>query len=219
VSDDKGGVLCETKEYVVEAKEKPPQTNQVELDLQERWARELQGEKAAMQRHRDGSADLGVHQLPWDMAASESSPRHDGSGSRGGAGFAGGGAAALGGGGPQATLLWRTPPLLDQSLWPEVKGDASTERDAQRQRRAMVPEARYHSAADIPATPHEPPEHEQLPQRDVRLTPTIPLEPVPQPEPGPSEPPMQEMPALANLQEMNGMQGGGMQMGRMGMQQ
>ena len=95
----------------------------------------------------------GVYQLPWDMG--ETSPRQDG-GSRG-AGFAGGGAAPLGGG-PQATLPWCTPPLLDQSLWPEVKGDLSTERDAQRQRRAMVPEARYHSAADIPATPHEPPE-------------------------------------------------------------
>ena len=132
LSDDKGGVLCETKEYVVEAKEKPQSGNQVELDLQARWARELQGEKAALQRHRNGSADLDVQQLPWGLGAGETSPR--GEGSRG-AGFAGGG------GGPQPTLQWHTPPLLDQSLWPEAKGDLSTERDTQRQRRAMVPEA------------------------------------------------------------------------------
>jgi hypothetical protein len=33
-----------------------------------------------------------------------------------------------------------------------------------------VPEARYQSGADMPATPHEPLEVEQLPQRDVRVS-------------------------------------------------
>jgi len=222
LTDDKGGVLCETKEYVVEQKDKAPQAQTAELegrsDLQERWARELQGEKAAMQRRRDGSLDLGVHQLPWGMVATEPSARPDAQADRRGAG-AGGAPPA----GPQETLQWRTPPLLDQSLWPEVKGDLSTERDAQRQRRAMVPEARYHSVQDMPATPHEPPEHEQLPQRDVRLTPTIPLEPVPQPEPGPPEPQMQMQMQMQQMQEISSLdnhlggemlpQHGGMQMG------
>ena len=95
--------------------------------------------------------------------------------------------------------------MLSSALWPEVKGDASTERELQRQRRATSPEARYHSPQDVPATPFEPAEHDQLPQRDMRLTPTIPLEPVAQPEPGPSDA-QQQMMGMPN--EMHGMMHG-----------
>ena len=43
---------------------------------------------------------------------------------------------------------WRVPPLLDERLWPEVKGDYSREREIQRERRSTCPERLAKSATD-----------------------------------------------------------------------
>lgn len=153
LSDSKGAVVCETKEYVVEAKEKHVQV----ADFQQGYLAERQNEKLAMQGHRDGSLDLSVQ---WGMMGS-AQPHHHHQPHQPQPQPAG----------PVETIPWRTPPLLDQSLWPEVKGDQSAEREMQRERRARFPAARYQSLQDVPPTPHEPPEHEQLPRRDDRLTP------------------------------------------------
>ena len=117
------------------------------------------------------------------------------------------------------------PPLLDQALWPEVKGDASSERDLQRARRGATPEARFLSLADVPPTPHEPPEHEQISKRDDRLTPQVSLEAVvAPPEPVPQQENLQQQANVAPPQQPQlspgmgmGMQGGGMGMGQAGM--
>ena len=53
------------------------------------------------------------------------------------------GAVAPGGAG-----VWRVPPLLDERLWPEVKGDYSREREIQRERRSTCPERLAKSATD-----------------------------------------------------------------------
>eukprot|EP00308_Calcidiscus_leptoporus_P021367 CAMPEP_0119375204 /NCGR_PEP_ID=MMETSP1334-20130426/34310_1 /TAXON_ID=127549 /ORGANISM="Calcidiscus leptoporus, Strain RCC1130" /LENGTH=683 /DNA_ID=CAMNT_0007393443 /DNA_START=117 /DNA_END=2168 /DNA_ORIENTATION=- len=57
----------------------------------------------------------------------------------------------------QPTVEWVTPPLLDESLWPDTKGDLSTEREAQRQRRSRTIEVIFRSFAELAADPEEEP--------------------------------------------------------------
>ena len=45
--------------------------------------------------------------------------------------------------GPQPTVAWTTPPMLDERLWPESKGELSGEREAQQRRRRETPEVKY----------------------------------------------------------------------------
>jgi len=74
--------------------------------------------------------------------------------------------------GPVATMEWSTPPLLDEHLWPSVRGDLSTERDTQRRRRSMVAEA---SAFDDVTPIHEPAPEDDYPSRDDIETPVLPM--------------------------------------------
>jgi len=75
---------------------------------------------------------------------------------------------------PQPTQPWKTPPLLPESLWPVVKGDASTERETQRQRRSLVPRT---NGLGMSETPAEPAIEDRTPKRENDAsTPLIPLE-------------------------------------------
>ena len=76
--------------------------------------------------------------------------------------------------GPQPTVAWTTPPMLDERLWPESKGELSAEREAQQRRRRETPEVKYTRVQDVPGTPAEPPLEQQAPDRDDRLTPIVP---------------------------------------------
>ena len=49
---------------------------------------------------------------------------------------------------PGGAGVWRVPSLLDERLWPEVKGDYSREREIQRERRSTCPERLAKSATD-----------------------------------------------------------------------
>ncbi len=53
--------------------------------------------------------------------------------------------------GPQPTVAWTTPPMLDERLWPESKGELSAEREAQQRRRRETPEVKYTRVQDVPA--------------------------------------------------------------------
>ena len=76
--------------------------------------------------------------------------------------------------GPQASIPWKVPPLLDEKFWPEVKGDHSHERDVQRKRRAMTPEMSPMDQATTPPTGPSP--EDDCPSRDDSHTPVLPLD-------------------------------------------
>ena len=70
----------------------------------------------------------------------------------------------------QELIPWAPPPPLPPALNQSLAPVASTESEVQRQRQLAAPDVHR----ELLATPHEPPEHEQAPQRNG--TPTIPLQ-------------------------------------------
>jgi hypothetical protein len=74
---------------------------------------------------------------------------------------------------PQVRLPWTIPPLLDEHLWPSTKGDLSTERDAQRRRRSVMPESP--ALPELPPPVMEPAGEDDFPSRDDQETPVLPI--------------------------------------------
>uniref|UniRef100_A0A7S3AVJ2 Serine/threonine-protein phosphatase 1 regulatory subunit 10 n=1 Tax=Haptolina ericina TaxID=156174 RepID=A0A7S3AVJ2_9EUKA len=154
------GSLAEIREYVIEDKKRPPAS----VDFRDQLAQDLEREKQTMMQQRQALLDDPILQLlrpnlpPADVASS-SAPTVA--------------AAAATTGGLQPTLPWREPPLLSETLWPAVKGDLSTEREAQRQRRARS--LAREATGDV-ENPSEPPVGDSQPTRPDSMTPLIPLE-------------------------------------------
>ena len=74
---------------------------------------------------------------------------------------------------PPLRLPWTMPPLLDELLWPSTKGDLSTERDAQRRRRSVMPETQ--SLPGSPPPIAEPRLADDLSTLDDSDTPILPI--------------------------------------------
>jgi hypothetical protein len=135
-----------------------------QVDFRDQLAQDLEREKQTMMQQRQALLDDPILQLlrpnlpPADVASS-SAPTVA--------------AAAATTGGLQPTLPWREPPLLSETLWPAVKGDLSTEREAQRQRRARS--LAREATGDV-ENPSEPPVGDSQPTRPDSMTPLIPLE-------------------------------------------
>ena len=98
----------------------------------------------------------------------------------------------------EPTIAWRTPDVLDDRYWPVIKGDESTEREVQRQRRLTRPEVCFRRIVDLKGEPAPPPPEPAsgVPPVEIPLdrpveTPVAPVAPPqpPQPPPPPPRPP------------------------------
>ena len=103
---------------------------------------------------------------------------------------------------PVVTVAWYTPTLLNEQYWPQVKGDMSTERDVQRRRRSMVPEAPAFSDAPI----SEPKPEDDQPTRDDSETPILPMGVDADPKPAAEQ--QQQQAADVKLEQPAQQQGG-----------
>lgn len=95
----------------------------------------------------------------------------------------------------EPAIAWYTPAVLDEMFWPTMRGDESTEREAQQQRRRTRPELVYRRTQDLKGGPAPPPPHHER-----GLAPTV--FPFDAPVEAPQAPP-QDPPAVAPLLPSN----------------
>jgi len=110
----------------------------------------------------------------------------------------------------EPTIAWYTPAVLDDRYWPVIKGDESTEREAQRQRRLTRMEMLFRRTQDLKGGPAPPP-----PEPDSGPSPfTIPfdqpaepsrVQPAPVPPPPPPAQQAAAPPAAVTSHDFGGM--------------